>query len=95
MENNEVLIQPPLNEQIQAAQIEVLTKGLFDLYVFFMQLKANKRTKVPTINLSREDGLKVLEHINYLTSIVGKWIEVIKEEDGSFIMNMIDIPQEG
>ena len=57
--------------------------GLNELFVWFVGLQPNTRTKLPSVNIKQEEAIGVVKHINFLSAIVGYQNRLETNEDGS------------
>lgn len=66
--------------------------GLNELFVWFVGLQPNTRTKLPSINIKQEEAIGVVKHINFLSAIVGYQNRLETNEDGSVTVLLEEIP---
>ena len=73
---------------------KAVAMGLNELFVWFVGLQPNTRTKLPSVNIKQEEAIGVVKHINFLSSIVGYQNRVVSNEDGtiSVILESIEFP---
>ena len=69
---------------------EIVTEKLFDLFLFICSLKANKKTKTPSVNIKQEQAMEILFQLNELASLHGKKI-VMYNESGETLVKMEEI----
>ncbi len=62
---------------------KAVAMGLNELFVWFVSLKPNAYTKLPSVNIKQEEAIGVVKHINFLSSIVGYQNRIETNEDGS------------
>lgn len=62
---------------------KAVAMGLNELFVWFVGLQPNTRTKLPSVNIKQEEAIGVVKHINFLSSIVGYQNRLETNEDGS------------
>ena len=62
---------------------KAVAKGLNELFVWFVGLQPNTRTKLPSVNIKQDEAIGVVKHINFLSAIVGYQNRLETNEDGS------------
>ena len=62
---------------------KAVAMGLNELFVWFVSLQPNTRTKLPSVNIKQEEAIGVVKHINFLSAIVGYQNRLETNEDGS------------
>ena len=62
---------------------KAVAMGLNELFVWFVGLQPNTRTKLPSVNIKQEEAIGVVKHINFLSAIVGYQNRIETNEDGS------------
>lgn len=62
---------------------KAVAMGLNELFVWFVGLQPNTRTKLPSVNIKQEEAIGVVKHINFLSSIVGYQNRIETNDDGS------------
>ena len=62
---------------------KAVAMGLDELFVWFVGLQPNTRTKLPSVNIKQEEAIGVVKHINFLSAIVGYQNRLETNEDGS------------
>ena len=62
---------------------KAVAMGLNELFVWFVGLQPNTRTKLPSVNIKQEEAIGVVKHINFLSAIVGYQNRLETNEDGS------------
>ena len=62
---------------------KAVAMGLNELFVWFVGLQPNTRTKLPSVNIKQEEAIGVVKHINHIASIVGYQNRLETNEDGS------------
>ena len=62
---------------------KAVAMGLNELFVWFVGLQPNTRTKLPSVNIKQEEASGVVKHINFLSAIVGYQNRLETNEDGS------------
>lgn len=62
---------------------KAVAMGLNELFVWFVGLQPNTRTKLPSVNIKQEEAIGVVKHINFLSTIVGYQNRLETNEDGS------------
>ena len=74
---------------------KAVAMGLNELFVWFVSLKPNAYTKLPSVNIKQEEAIGVVKHINFLSSIVGYQNRIVSNEDGSVsvILEPIEFPE--
>ena len=74
---------------------KAVAKGLNELFVWFVGLQPNTRTKLPSVNIKQDEAIGVVKHINYIASIVGYQNRVLQNEDGtvSVVLEEIKLPE--
>lgn len=74
---------------------KAVAMGLNELFVWFVGLQPNTRTKLPSVNIKQEEAIGVVKHINFLSSIVGYQNRVVSNEDGtvSVVLEEIKLPE--
>lgn len=61
---------------------------LLELVIFIAQMKPNKRTKEPSINIKQEDAVSMIQHIDSITSLLGYGIDIRPDEEKEGIVNI-------
>lgn len=74
---------------------KAVAQSLNELFVWFVSLKPNSYTKLPSVNIKQEEAIGVVKHINYIASIVGYQNRVVSNEDGtvSVVLEEIKLPE--
>lgn len=74
---------------------KAVAQSLNELFVWFVSLKPNAYTKLPSVNIKQEEAVGVVKHINHLASIVGYQNRVVSNEDGtvSVVLEEIKLPE--
>lgn len=74
---------------------KAVAMGLNELFVWFVGLQPNTRTKLPSVNIKQEEAIGVVKHINFLSAIVGYQNRLETNEDGtvSVILEPIEFPE--
>ena len=74
---------------------KAVAMGLNELFVWFVGLQPNTRTKLPSVNIKQEEAIGVVKHINFLSAIVGYQNRVVSNKDGtvSVILEPIEFPE--
>lgn len=74
---------------------KAVAKSLNELFVWFVSLKPNAYTKLPSVNIKQEEAIGVVKHINHIASIVGYQNRVVSNEDGtvSVVLEEIKLPE--
>lgn len=74
---------------------KAVAQGLNELFVWFVSLKPNAYTKLPSVNIKQEEAIGVVKHINHIASIVGYQNRVVSNEDGtvSVVLEGIPLPE--
>ena len=74
---------------------KAVAKGLNELFVWFVGLQPNTRTKLPSVNIKQEEAIGVVKHINHIASIVGyqNRIQTNEDESVSVILEEIPLPE--
>lgn len=62
---------------------KAVAMGLNELFVWFVGLQPNTRTKLPSVNIKQEEAIGVVRHINFLSAIVGYQNRLETNGDGS------------
>lgn len=62
---------------------KAVAMGLNELFVWFVGLQPNTRTKLPSVNIKQDEAIGVVKHINFLSAIVGYQNRLETNEDGS------------
>lgn len=72
-----------------------VAQSLNELFVWFVGLKPNSYTKLPSVNIKQEEAIGVVKHINHIASIVGYQNRVVSNEDGtvSVVLEEIKLPE--
>ena len=71
---------------------KAVAMGLNELFVWFVGLQPNTRTKLPSVNIKQEEAIGVVKHINFIASIVGYQNRLQTNEDGSVTVLLEEIP---
>ena len=71
---------------------KAVAQGLNELFVWFVGLQPNTRTKLPSVNIKQEEAIGVVKHINFIASIVGYQNRLQINEDGSVTVLLQEIP---
>lgn len=74
---------------------KAVAQSLNELFVWFVGLKPNAYTKLPSVNIKQEEAIGVVKHINHIASIVGYQNRVVSNEDGSVsvVLEEIKLPE--
>lgn len=74
---------------------KTVAQSLNELFVWFVSLKPNAYTKLPSVNIKQEEAIGVVKHINHIASIVGYQNRVVSNEDGtvSVVLEEIKLPE--
>lgn len=74
---------------------KAVAQSLNELFVWFVSLKPNAYTKLPSVNIKQEEAIGVVKHINHIASIVGYQNRVVSNEDGtvSVVLEEIKLPE--
>lgn len=74
---------------------KAVAQSLNELFVWFVSLKPNAYTKLPSVNIKQEEAIGVVKHINHIASIVGYQNRVVSNEDGtvSVVLEEIKFPE--
>lgn len=74
---------------------KAVAMGLNELFVWFVGLKPNAYTKLPSVNIKQEEAIGVVKHINFLSAIVGYQNRLETNEDGSVsvVFEELKIPE--
>ena len=71
---------------------KAVAQSLNELFVWFVGLQPNTRTKLPSVNIRQEEAIGVVKHINSIASIVGYQNRLQTNEDGSVTVLLEEIP---
>jgi 5,10-methylene-tetrahydrofolate dehydrogenase/methenyl tetrahydrofolate cyclohydrolase len=71
---------------------KAVAQGLNELFVWFVGLQPNTRTKLPSVNIKQEEAIGVVKHINFIASIVGYQNRLQTNEDGSVTVLLEELP---
>ena len=69
---------------------EIALEKLFDLFLFVCSLKANKKTKTPSVNIKQEQAMEILFQLNEIAGLYGKKI-VMDSSSGEMIVKMEEV----
>lgn len=74
---------------------KAVAQSLNELFVWFVGLKPNAYTKLPSVNIKQEEAIGVVKHINHISSIVGYQNRIVSNEDGtvSVVLEEIKLPE--
>lgn len=74
---------------------KAVAQSLNELFVWFVSLKPNAYTKLPSVNIKQEEAIGVVKHINHIASIVGYQNRVVPNEDGTVgvVLEEIKLPE--
>lgn len=74
---------------------KAVAQSLNELFVWFVSLKPNAYTKLPSVNIKQEEAIGVVKHINHIASIVGYQNRVVSNEEGtvSVVLEEIKLPE--
>ena len=72
---------------------EIVLEKAFDLFMAIASLKANKRTKTPSVNIKQEEAMEMLSQLNSIALCLGKSFK-LTNEDGSMVVRMEDMRDE-
>lgn len=85
--NNLVTAQGQVNNYI--------INNLFELFVQFLSLPPNKRTKIPSVTLTQEQAIDIVRAINGIVYVLGVQFNIKREEDGTTTATIEAVQQEG
>lgn len=71
---------------------KAVAQALNELFVWFVGLQPNTRTKLPSVNIKQDEAIGVVKHINYAASLVGYQNRIQTNEDGSVSVILEEIP---
>lgn len=69
---------------------EIALEKLFNLFLFICSLKANKKTKTPSVNINQEQAMEILFQLNEIAGLYGKKI-VMDSGSGEMIVKMEEV----
>ena len=69
---------------------EIALEKLFGLFLFISSLKANKKTKTPSVNIKQEEAMEILFQLNEITGLYGKKI-VMYNDGGETLVKMEEV----
>lgn len=69
---------------------EIVLEKAFDLFMTIASLKANKRTKSPSVNIKQEEAMEMLALVNDIANACGKKI-TLYNEDGKTLVKMEEV----
>ena len=74
---------------------KAVAQALNELFVWFVGLQPNTRTKLPSVNIKQDEAVGVVKHINYIASLVGFQNRLQTNEDGgvTVILEEIKLPE--
>ena len=74
---------------------KAVAQALNELFVWFVGLQPNTRTKKPSINMKQEEAIEVLKHVNGIAALLGYQNRIQTNEDGgvTVILEGIKLPE--
>ena len=69
---------------------EIVIEKAFDLFMAIASLKANKRTKTPSVNIKQEEAMELLALVNDIANACGKKISLYNE-GGEMLVKMEEV----
>ena len=74
---------------------KTVAQALNELFVWFVGLQPNTRTKLPSVNIKQDEAIGVVKHINYAASLIGYQNRIQTNEDGSVsvVLEEIKLPE--
>ncbi|MGL4585316.1 MAG: hypothetical protein ACRCVU_20355 [Flavobacterium sp.] len=74
---------------------KAVAQALNELFVWFVGLQPNTRTKLPSVNIKQDEAIGVVKHINYIASLVGykNRIQTNDDESVSVVLEEIKLPK--
>lgn len=75
---------------------KAVAQALNELFVWFVGLQPNTRTKLPSVNIKQDEAIGVVKHINYIASLVGYQNRIQTNDDDesvSVVLEEIKLPR--
>ncbi len=73
---------------------DYIINSLFELFVYFVSLPPNKRTKQPTVTLTQEQAIEVVRTINGIVAVMGVQFVIKQTEQGETVVEIESIEQQ-
>lgn len=72
---------------------DYIINSLFELFVYFVSLPPNKRTKQPTVTLTQEQAIEVVRTINGVVAVMGVQFVIKQTEQGHTVVEIESIKE--
>lgn len=73
---------------------DYIINSLFELFVYFVSLPPNKRTKQPTVTLTQDQAIEVVRTINGIVAVMGVQFVIKQTEQGETVVEIESIEQQ-
>lgn len=73
---------------------DYIINSLFELFVYFVSLPPNKRTKQPTVTLTQDQAIEVVRTINGIVAVMGVQFVIKQTEQGETVVEIEPIEQQ-
>ena len=70
---------------------DYIINSLFELFVYFVSLPPNKRTKVPSVTLTQDQAIEVVRTINGIVAVMGVQFVIKQTEQGETVVEIESI----
>lgn len=67
---------------------DYIVDSLFKLFVYFVSLPPNKRTKKPSITLTQEQAIDIVRAINGIVAVMGVQFVIKQTEQGETVVEI-------
>lgn len=67
---------------------DYIINSLFELFVYFVSLPPNKRTKVPSVTLTQDQAIEVVRTINGIVAVMGVQFVIKQTEQGETVVEI-------
>lgn len=73
---------------------DYIINSLFELFVYFVSLPPNKRTKQPSVTLTQDQAIEVVRTINGIVAVMGVQFVIKQTEQGETVVEIESIEQQ-
>ena len=72
---------------------DYIINSLFELFVYFVSLPPNKRTKQPTVTLTQDQAIEVVRTINGVVAVMGVQFVIKQTIQGETVVEIESIKE--
>ena len=73
---------------------DYIINSLFELFVYFVSLPPNKRTKQTSVTLTQDQAIEVVRTINGIVAVMGVQFVIKQTEQGETVVEIDSIEQQ-